>query len=250
MAPKPSLTEKWPNGHIDFSALEDIGWLLEPWGIGKGRAVLDMEIAGLWNQPLGLLQFQAEGIELSETLKKYMDSPVNIRGDIAAQGDTIVLQSANLETAAYGVQATGSWQHGLTVNELLKKDKIELQGDVTGDATVQLKDLNFLRKNLPWLRRLEGDMQGKLHVSGPVKDPAVTGSFSLMNGEISHSFNFPTLSAVNLLGDFDKNSITIKNMQAEVGGSLVNLQGSISKEKDAVHVNLHVDGKNVCSSAR
>jgi len=246
LAPKPFLDEEMAlNGHIDFSALEDIGWLLEPWGIGKGSAVLDMEIAGPWNQPLGRIQFEAEGIELSETLKKYMDSPLNIRGDISAQGDTIVLQSANFETAAYEVQATGSWQHGLSVNELLKKDKVALKGDVTGDATVQLKDLNFLRKNLPWLRRLEGDMQGELHVSGPVADPAITGSFSFRDGEISHSFNFPMLSAVNLLGDFDKNSITIKNMQSEVGGSPVNLRGRVSKEKDAVDVNLHIDGKNV-----
>ncbi len=34
-------------------------------------------------------------------------------------------------------------------------------------------------------------------------------------------------------------------MQSEVGGSPVNLRGRISKEKDAVDVNLHVDGKNV-----
>jgi translocation and assembly module TamB len=71
------------------------------------------------------------------------------------------------------------------------------------------------------------------------------GSFTLKDGGISHTFNFPTLSAVNLQGNFDERSLTIKNMQAEVGGSPVNLKGSINKEKDTVVVNLHVDGKNV-----
>ncbi len=174
-----------------------------------------------------------------------MDSPVNISCDITAQGDTIVLNSADLESTAYSAQATGSWQHGISVKELLQKRKAELKGEVTADATVKLKDLNFLRKNLPWLRRLEGDMQGELHVAGAANDPAITGSFSLKDGEASHTFNFPMLSAVNLHGDFDEHSITIKNMQAEVGGSPVNLREELTKRKDTVDVNLHVDGKNV-----
>ncbi len=59
LAPEPFLDgEMSLNGHIDFPALEDIGWLLEPWGIGKGSLVLDMEITGSWNQPVGHILFQ------------------------------------------------------------------------------------------------------------------------------------------------------------------------------------------------
>jgi translocation and assembly module TamB len=122
---------------------------------------------------------------------------------------------------------------------------VELRGDVSGDANVQLKDLNFLRDFIPGLRRLEGDMRGDLHVSGPINDPAVTGSFSLKDGEVSHSFNFPMLSALNLQGDFDEHSVSISDMRAEVGGSPVNLIGSIRREKEIAEVSLQITGQNV-----
>jgi hypothetical protein len=232
-------------GHVDFPSLVDVAGLLEPWGLGKGSVALDMDITGSWNQPEGHVLFQAEGIEPPDTLRKYMDSAVDFSCDIAALGGSIVLQAANLNSSAYSAQATGSWKHGISIKELLQKGKAELKGELKADATVQLKDLNFLRDRVSWLQRIEGDMQGELHLAGPVTNPSMKGSFTLKDGGISHTFNFPTLSAVNLQGNFDERSLTIKNMQAEVGGSPVNLKGSINKEKDTVVVNLHVDGKNV-----
>ncbi|KPJ99067.1 MAG: hypothetical protein AMJ60_06210 [Desulfobacterales bacterium SG8_35] len=246
MADEPFLDgEMSLKGHIDFPALEDIGVFLEPWGIGTGSVALDFDVSGSWDRPEGHVHFQAEGIEPPGTLKQYMDSAVVLSCDIAALGGSIVLQAASLDSSAYTAQATGSWKHGISVKELLQNRRAELKGEVKADATMKLKDLNFLRTRLPWLRRLEGDMQGELHLAGPVTRPALKGSFSLKDGEASHTFNFPMLSAVNLKGDFDEQSITIKDMQAEVGGSPVSLQGKISKEKDTVDVNLHADGKNV-----
>jgi hypothetical protein len=246
MAQEPFLdSDMTLKGHIDFPALEDIAVLLEPWGIGKGSVALSMDVSGTWNQPEGHIHFEVNEIEPPDTMRQYMDSAVNFSGDIAALGGTIVLQAAKLESTQYTAQASGSWKHGISVKELLQKSKAELKGEVKADAKVKLKDLNFLRRKLPWLRRLEGDMQGELHLAGPVTKPALKGSFSLKDGEASHTFNFPMLSAVNLVGEFDEHSISIENMRAEVGGSPVNLSGRINKDKETVVVNLHVDGKNV-----
>jgi hypothetical protein len=232
-------------GHVDFPSLGDVAGLLEPWGIGKGSVALDMDVTGSWDRPEGHVLFQAEGIEPPDSLRKYMDSAMDFSCDIAALGGSIVLQTANLNSSIYSAQAIGSWKHGISIKELLQKRKAELKGELEADATVQLKDLNFLRERVSWLRRIEGDMQGELHLAGPVTNPSLEGSFTLKDGEISHTFNFPMLSAVNLQGNFDERSLTIKNMQTEVGGSPVNLKGSINKEKDTVAVNLHADGKNV-----
>jgi len=53
------------------------------------------------------------------------------------------------------------------------------------------------------------------------------------------------LSEVNLQGEFDEASITITSMKAEVGGSPVNLSGSVNREGETVAVNLHADGRNL-----
>ncbi|MFC1826679.1 translocation/assembly module TamB domain-containing protein, partial [Thermodesulfobacteriota bacterium] len=246
LAPEPFLDgELALNGDIHFPALEDLGVLPEPWGTARGSVVLDIDITGSWDQPQGHILLKADNIVPSDLLKQYMGSSLNLACNIAAQGDSIVLKSASLESAAYSAQAKGSWQHGISARELLQNRKAEFKGEVEADATVQLKDLNFLRDRVSGLRRIEGDIQGKLHVSGPVTSPSLHGSFFLKNGEISHTFNFPMLTAVNLQGELDENSITLKGMQAEVGGSPVNLKGSINKEKDTAAVNLHIDGKNV-----
>lgn len=232
-------------GHIDFPALEDIAVLLEPWGIDKGSAILDMDLTGSWNQPEGHVHFQVKGIEPPGTMRQYMDSTMDFSGDIAALGGAIVLQAANLESTAYSAQATGSWKHGISLKELLQNRKAELKGVISADAKLKFKDLNFLSKNHPWIRRLEGDMQGEFHLAGPIIKPSLKGSFSLKDGELGHTFNFPMLSAVNLHGSLDEHSITISNIQAEVGGSPVILSGSVNKEEEMIAVNLHVDGKNL-----
>jgi len=233
------------NGHADFPALEDIAVFLEPLGIGRGSLALDLDLRGSWDQPVGHVLLKGEGVEPPAALKQHLDSPMNLICEVAAQVDSIVLKSASLESTAYTARATGSWRHDISFRELLQKRRAELKGEVAADASVQLKDLSFLRKKLPWLRRLEGDMQGEIHVEGPVTGPAMKGSFSLQNGEASHVFNFPMLSAVNLHGDFDERTITIKNMEAELGGSPTKLSGDIYTEKDGVAVNLHVVGENV-----
>jgi translocation and assembly module TamB len=204
-----------------------------------------MDITGSWNQPEGHIMLKAENIEPLDKLYHYMGSSVNLACDIIAHGGSIVLKSASLESTYYSAQANGSWQHGISIKGLLQNRKDELKGELDADATVQLKDLNFLRDKVSWLRRLEGNMQGKIHVSGPVTNPSMKGSFFLKDGEISHTFNFPILTAVNLQGELDEHSITVTDMQAEVGGSPVSLKGAISREKDAVAVDLHIDGKNV-----
>jgi hypothetical protein len=232
-------------GYIDFPSLEDVAVFLEPWGIDKGSLDLDMELTGSWKQPLGHVLLQVENLEPPDRMRKFIESPLDISVDITVQDDTIVLKSGSLESTQYAVQATGIWQHDISFEELMRKGKGELQGEVIGNAAVQLKDMNFLRRNLPWLRRLEGDMRGEVHVSGPISKPILKGSFSLKDGEASHTFNFPMLSAVNLQGIFDENFITISEMQAEVGGSPVSLNGKINLEEKAVNVNLHVDGRNV-----
>ena len=246
MAEEPLLDgELVLEGHIDFPALEDIGFLLEPLGIGRGSVAMDLDLTGSWKQPVGHVLLQVEGLEPPDKMREYVESPVNITVDLAAQRDSIVLKSASLESVEYSAKANGSWQHGLTVRELLQNYKAELKGEVSADATVKLKDLNFLRKKLPWIRRLEGDMQGEIHLAGPISKPSMKGTFSVKDGEVSHTFNFPKLSEVNLQGEFDGHSISIKNMQAEVGGSPANLNGRINRDKETVDVSLQIEGKNV-----
>jgi hypothetical protein len=231
--------------HMDFTALEDIGIFLEPLGISKGSASLDVELTGTWKEPLGRVQLNGEGIEVLDTLKEYFDAPINVTCELTAEPGLIVLRSARLESGVYASQATGSWQHGYTFGELLQKRWTDLQGEVLLDASLQLKDLNFLKEKLTWLRRIEGDTGIKLHVAGPVSDPLIQGSFFLKNGELSHTYNLPMLSAVNLEGEFDADSLTITSMQGEAGGSPVTLSGRINRVPEGVDVNLQLGGSNV-----
>ncbi len=232
-------------GYVDFPSLDDISSLLELWGMGRGSVVLDMDIAGSWDKPEGSITLHAEDIDPPLFIQKYFDSTVNVDGKLTAEGNSIVLQGGTVESGSYFVQATGSWQHAFSIKQLLRNRKAELQGAVTADATMKLKDLNFLQKKFTWLRRLEGEMTAELHISGPVADPAVTGAFSLKDGEVVHTFNLPKLSRVNLQGEFDADSITINTMAAEMGGAPVNFSGSISREDETIALNLRVTGKNI-----
>jgi translocation and assembly module TamB len=232
-------------GHAEFPALEDIAVLLERWGIGKGSVALDIDLSGTWNRPEGHFLLQAKGIKPPDTLKQYADAPIDMTCEIVAQGDTISLKTASLESTLYTAQASGSWQHGYALLDLLQGSKAAMRGEVSADATVQLKDLNFLRQTLPWLRRFEGDMQSKVQVSGPISNPDFNGSISLQDGELSHTLNFPMLTNVNLQSNFNELSLTIENMGAEVGGSPVTFNGRIKKDNETVMVDLQVDGQNV-----
>jgi hypothetical protein len=234
------------DGHVDFSVLEGIELLLEPLGISSGSLSMDINITGSWKQPLGRLFFRADGVEPPNVLKQYNDSPLTITCDLMAGPDSIVFKSANLISNDYSAQAKGSWQHGLSVKELLQKRITDLRGEVSADVIVDFKNMNFLKNKLEWLRRLDGNTQVKLNVSGPASDPDLRGSFIMQDGEVSHTFNFPMLSSVNLQGEFDAQTLTISSMQGEVGGSSVMLNGKINRgQQDIVDVSLQIEGKNV-----
>jgi len=246
LAPEPFLDgELILNSHIDFAAIEDIGVFLENLGIRKGGIVLDVDIGGTWKQPLGHVQLQAEGIEAPDQLREYFDEPIDVTCELSAEPGLIVLHTVRLESGVYISQAAGSWQHGYTFEDLLQKNWRDLQGEVMLDASLQLKDLNFLREKLLWLRRIEGDTKVKLHVVGPISAPGIQGSFFLKNGELSHTYNLPMLSSVNLEGEFDADSITITSMQGEAGGSPVTLSGRIRKVSEGIDLNLQLGGSNV-----
>jgi translocation and assembly module TamB len=102
-----------------------------------------------------------------------------------------------------------------------------------------------MKKQLPWLRRVDGNTEVKINIAGPVSDPVIQGSFFLKNGELSHTYNLPMLSAVNLEGEFDTDSITINRMQGEAGGSPVSLKGRINRVTEGIDLDLQLEGKNV-----
>lgn len=232
-------------GYVNFPTLEDVAVFLEPLGISKGSVNLNMNVTGSWERPQGQILFRAKGLHPPDSLQQYVDSAMDISCDIVVENDTVFLKTATLDSASYTAQITGSWQHGLSLKGLMQGRQAELHGQVSADADVQLKDFNFLRNKISGLRRLEGDLRAKVHVAGPISDPAVTGSFSFIDGEIRHSYNFPLLSAINLQGKLDGKSIVISNMQLEMGGSPVTMDGSLSRDQETVEVSLQLTGRNV-----
>lgn len=246
LAPQPYLAgDLLLKGHLDFSTVEDLAVFLAPLGIEQGSLSLDVDLGGSWAQPLGQILLRGEGLAPPGKLKEHLDSPMDLHCEIVVEAGAIILKAATLESTLYAAQVSGSLRHQIPLRELLGEPGKSLGGEVAVDATVQLKDLSFLRQKMPWLRRLEGDLQGKIHLAGPLAAPAINGSFSLQDGELSHIFNFPALYAVNVQGEFDEQSINIKKMQAEVGGSPVNLSGHVSRDHESFAVNLQGDGKNV-----
>ena len=233
------------NGHIDIMALEDIAVFLEPLGISSGSGVMDIGLSGTWKQPVGHVHLKAQEIEVPDKLQEYFDAPLDVSCELEAEPGLLVLHSAVVESGQYAMRAAGSWQHGYTFIALLQKHWADLGGEVTLDASLHLPDLNFLKKNIPGVHRIDGDTEIKIHMAGPASAPSIKGSFFLKDGEISHSYNFPMLSAVNLEGEFDRESLTITRMEGEAGGSPVSLNGSIRRVQEGYDVNLQLDGKNL-----
>ncbi|MBW2465980.1 MAG: translocation/assembly module TamB domain-containing protein [Deltaproteobacteria bacterium] len=247
LKPEPFLEGKIIlEGHIDFPELEGIGVVLKPLGISGGRLSVDMDISGSWQQPLGHIFLTADRIIPPEFLKQYADSLITVTCDLYADPDAIVLKSINLVSEEYSARANGSWQHGFSVKELLEKRLTELRGDVSADIAVHLKSLNVLKNQLAWLRRFDGDTRAEIKVSGPINNPRLQGLFEMKDGEISHTFNFPMLTSINLQGEFDQQSLTIKSLQGEAGGSPVSFTGRLNrKQPGKIDVSLLAEGNNV-----
>ncbi|MFN2368019.1 MAG: translocation/assembly module TamB domain-containing protein, partial [Desulfurivibrionaceae bacterium] len=204
-----------------------------------------LDLNGSWDQPEGYVILNAEEIVPTGKVEEIFASPINLTANLLARKDGVDLKSAVLESERYSGQATGSYRHSVSIEELLQKPRSALAGEVSLDGAVRLKDLNFLSQRLSWLRRLEGDLQGEVHVEGPLADPGIKGALSLRDGEASHTLNFPMLTAVNLQADFNEQSITINELRAELGGAPINLGGRISREEKSLVFALHGDGKNV-----
>jgi len=244
--PDPFLADDLSlKAHVDFPVLEDIGFLLEPYGITKGSVNLDASLSGTWENPLGSINLKAKGLPPVESLKKYLHSDFDLSCSLNAKGDRIVLNSASLESVDYSVQASGTWRHDRAARELLQQNLAELPGEVNGEASVKVKDLGIIADRVDWLRRLEGNLQGKVILSGPLRDPELHGAFTLRQGEIFHTLNLPKLTAVTLSGTFNRNSVSVDELRAELGGSPVSARGSLYKENGTMSVRMKADGNNI-----
>ena len=245
--PEPFLAgELSLKAHLDFPRLTDIAFLLEPYGITGETINLDANISGTWKSPVGRVTLRATGLTPPDAIKEYLGAAAaDLSCSLKAADDYIILESATLDSSTYTVRGSGNWKHDLSAKKLLQQHIPDLQGEITADASAEVKDFHALADRIDWLRRLEGNLQGRLSLSGPIRKPIASGTFTFQDGEAVHTLNFPKLSAINLAGSFEKDSITITKLQAELGGSPISADGRLYRENGAVKVLIKAAGKNI-----
>ncbi|MDP3284982.1 MAG: hypothetical protein Q8M56_11200, partial [Desulfobacterales bacterium] len=186
----------------------------------KGRLSADVALRGTWDDPFGELRWSAKDLILPASIKPCPPGPFALDGEITVQGSEARLKNFHLEAQDVVLTASGQWDGMPQFGNAIRGGIIPLDGMVSGQGIVKCRDISWLADRIKGIRRLSGAVDAEWSVKGPLRQPEVSGTLSLANGELRpESSTVPPIKAVSGAMAVKGRTITIENLAGELGGS-------------------------------
>jgi translocation and assembly module TamB len=107
-------------------------------------------------------------------------------------------------------------------------------------------DISWLARGVPMIRRLGGEVEGSLALSGPAAKPDFVAELSLADGEFRAETTMPVLRDLQVQVGIAQRTATIKQFSGSIGGSPFKLEGSVRLPEDGEpEADLRVQGANL-----
>jgi hypothetical protein len=217
-----SLTSNVQLPKIDF-----INELFEAQPIVAGSLEASLKIEGNWQAPVIDLQTSAQGVELGPDLGFSPTGPLKIRSRIRYRTASVFIDTLNIQSPFVNISGKGVWRDGFTPEMMCNPPTDRLPGEVSIDGTVQVSDLAWLSAKIPEIRRIEGKLDGDIKLHGPLQQPAVSATVSVVDGVVRTQMDLPVLEEIQLEALVSPSLIEIRRLQGLLGGAAFNLSGTI-----------------------
>ena len=234
--------------HFNLQSSPLLPWIFQNKlkNLGAVKGAIDLQ--GTWQEPIGQFQFSADDILFKNTPQWLPSMPMNLSFNLSAEKDKIILNTGNINSQLLTMQLHGS----ASLNDLLNAQDAFINKQKFTDAEIDLQGKSEL-KDIGWLaqqsaiRKISGNISTEFQVSGTIKEPNISASLSLQEGQMRLNNDLPPLQDVQLRADLHERTATITHFSGNLGGAPIKGQGKISlpDQNGAILLDIDVSGKDL-----
>ncbi|MBW2440278.1 MAG: translocation/assembly module TamB domain-containing protein [Deltaproteobacteria bacterium] len=234
------------SGRIQIGDVRVLDFVL-PWAADTGGSIqCDLNLTGTWKHPVGEIHLSAEDLKPPEALQILPPGPYRINGDARINGNRLSLDRLAAQTSAGQLEANGQWDGLPTLEDMVRKDVDPMTGEVDLEGSLTVSDLSWLARQTDGVRRLAGSLEARGRLQGPLKAPRADAVIKLADGEFTPDFDMPPLRALNLEATVTPQSVNLRSLAGEMGGSPFELTGSWQLAAGSAHeADIKLRGQNL-----
>jgi autotransporter translocation and assembly factor TamB len=221
----------------DLALLRTLGLLATPPASGRTSGFARLE--GEWTRLGGELQVACEDLVLDAAGRHAIDADLRLELGAALRAQ-LALGAPEGRLDVEGTLALGEDPLGpLAQPGSLLEAPIDLAADVA------LGDIGWIAELVPGLRRISGELAGRLTAQGTLQAPDFGGKLAWRSGELRLA-RFATPFRV-LAGDFrlEQDVVHVETLTGEVGGAPLRVSGTLEPFGPFTRLDLAVQGENV-----
>ena len=234
------------SGRIEIGDVSVLDFVL-PWAADSGGSLqCDLNLAGTWKRPVGEIHLAVEDLKPPEAIQMLPPGPYRINGDARINGNLLSLGRLEAQTSALQLKASGQWNGLPAVGDMMRADVDLMTGEVDIEGVLTVSDLSWVARQTDGVRRLAGNLEVQGRLQGPLTAPRADATIKLADGEFTPDFDMPSLRALNLEAVVTPQSLNLRSLAGEMGGSPFELTGSWQLAAGSAHAaDIRLRGQNL-----
>ena len=212
----------------------------------SGRTTGTLRLGGTWRDSTGSLELSADELGLEPLGTAFAGRRASL--ELAFQaGEVGVLEPARLVVPGLAeLTAEGRVEAPFDLAALARGELDELRAAGTGlTATLSVDDLAPFATLTEAVRRAEGRLESRVTLSGPLTEPAFEGELDVRDTNLRLAASVPPLEGVGALVRFDRSTVRLEQLRAELGAAPIEASGTIALDGDEPVLDIELSGSNV-----
>lgn len=229
--------------------LQDWPWLadlaLEP----SGDAFVRGELAGTWGGLTGRLSVASDSLSFRDPARRRRDGIVGPLGlDLELElGERVAVRAGSVRTTDLGeIRIDGGIDKAVDARELLADGGAAwANAPLDLRAVLDVRDMSFVARATPALRRMGGTLSGEVRVTGTVGEPDVSGGVALLDAELRLASAAPAMKRLNGRLEIEGRRLRIVGLAGEFGAAPFAITGTVDLEGEEPVLDVSLRGANL-----
>lgn len=249
----PFAAKKFLSGPIDIRAvvaLPDLREGIPPLSTVSGLSgdlAAELILRGTWELPRGRMQFTARNLKLPDFREYALPEPVTAECGLSLEQGRLLFQDCRVQSPSLSARLSGRWLDLPSVAEMFEPRPDGLPGRVALEGSLRIADISWLRRRMPSLRRLGGDLETSFSIRGPAARPDFSGRLLLKNGTLrSNNPQIPALDGLRAEAEYGGDTFRVTSASGLLGGGPFQARGTVSPLlQGEPHLDFTIQGKDL-----
>jgi len=214
---------------------------IEPGLSSTGPCRLSLDLAGESGRLQGTLALDAFDVTMgTEARARACDLTAEI-----GFGNEIEVRRAVFSAPSGTITLDGRIATALDLARWREDPATLVEAPLALSAKVDLADIGWIAGLSGELRRISGQVAGRVGIAGDVRQPELSGGLEWTQGEMRLVSNATPLRAISARLGFDRYVVRIEDLSGEVGGAPVSVSGTLEPFGPFPRLDLRLKGESV-----